>query len=67
MSDVVLLPVLGGSLDGCRIPHADTDAPLVKRIGGTLEIYYVDEVYTGSAVRTVLRHYTTLPIGGGRI
>jgi len=65
MSGVVFLPVIGGSLDGAELPHVDTDTPLVKRIGATLEIYYVDEDYTGTAVRKVLKHYRTLPIGGG--
>jgi hypothetical protein len=66
MSRVVFLPVIGGSLDGAELPHADTDTPLVKRIGSAIEVYYVDEDYTGKSVRHVLRHYATLPIGGGR-
>ena len=66
MRGVGMLPVIGGSLNGGYVFYAATDSPLVKRLGGQIEIYYPDEVYHGHSVVTVLRHYATLPIGGVR-
>lgn len=58
MSRIELLEFLGGPLDGAVRPVLDACPSVALVFGAAVVHFYVrDEVYTGHAVRTVMRHH----------
>jgi len=62
MASLRSIEILGGPLDGRRLPW-DTDVDLMTWTDGS-RIYYhaLDEVWTGKRMKKVLRHVQTVPM-----
>jgi hypothetical protein len=62
MARLVVIEVLGGPLDGKRVPW-DIDAEcMVWTDGSRLYQHALDEQWTGKRMKTVLRHVATVPL-----
>lgn len=56
-----LLTVLGGPLDGAVVPMAVGVEEFAYRLGGSLHIYAVGELFDGPKVRLVVRQVQCVP------
>jgi hypothetical protein len=57
-----VIEILGGPLDGRRVPWDPDNECLAYTDGLYVYQHFIDEVYTGKGVTKVLRHVTTVPM-----
>ena len=57
-----VIEILGGPLDGRRVPWDPDNECLAYTDGLYVYQHFIDEVYTGNGVKKVLRHVATVPM-----
>ena len=62
MARLVVIEVLGGPLDGKRVPWDLNAECMVWTDGSRLYQHALDEIWTGKRMRKVLRHVQTVPM-----
>jgi hypothetical protein len=57
-----VIEILGGPLDGRRVPLDPDNECLAYTDGLYVYQHFIDYVYTGNGVKKVLRHVATVPM-----